>query len=139
MLFNNCKTKTFPSLLPSSSAQHSSSPKQEYLLQTLCCSFHFQLPKVLQVMLPIRILLQDGCLHETIRQSIRCLVMAKIKSNLSKQKEPLGFFFSSFLPEMRNCLFWQGRKKKNSPHHHHHDYFLLWLAGSDDQGSCLIF
>lgn len=90
------------------------------------------------MLLPIRILLQDGQLRQTIRQSIRCPAWAKIKSNLSKQKELPGFFF--FL-EIWNCKFWQGRKKRSSPLSSPSWWLpsLSWLAGSDDRGSCFVF
>lgn len=116
VLFDNCRAKTLPSLLPTSSTQHPGPQMQNYILQTLCCSFHFQVPKVLQVMLPIRILLQDGCIHETIRQSIGRLVRAKINLTFQNKKNHWdSFFFFPPLLEIRNCMFWQGRKKRNSP------------------------
>ena len=142
VLFNNCRTKTLPSLLPPSSTQHPGPQVQNYLLQTLRCSFHFQVPEVLQVMLPIRILLHDGCTRETIRQSIRRLVRAKINLTFQNKKNHRdSFFFFFFLLEIWNCVFWQGRKERNSPSSPPSWLLpsLLWLAGSDDQGSCFIF
>lgn len=79
-------------------------------------------------MLPIRILLQDGHLCETIRQSIRCPAWAKIKSNLSKQKELPVFFFSLKYETASSAR--EGRRE-TPPYHHHHDDFHLfrgWLV-----------
>lgn len=138
VLLDNRKTKTLPSLFPFSSTQHSGPQMQEYLLQTLCCSSHFQLPKVLLEMLLPSVLLQDGCLHEMIRQSTRRLVRAEIKSDLSKQKNHLFFLFP--LKYETSCCG-QGRKRRNSPSSSPSRLlpFLFWLAGSDDQGSLLRF
>ena len=85
---------------------------------------------MLQMMLPIRILLQDGQLRETIRQSIRCPAWAKIKSNLSKQKELPGFFFFFSLKYETASSGREGRREAPLYHHHHDDFLLFhgWLV-----------
>lgn len=86
-----CKPKTsFPAPLTLTSAQ---TPKWSSTYCNTAAQLPVQLPKVLRGPLRASALLQGGCSHETVPQSMRRRVRAKVRSNLSRQRGAPGFFF----------------------------------------------